>query len=43
MLYLQGTTFTTMTLLGLAAAVGIVVDDVVTDIDTAARHHGRRR
>src|SRR6185437_8646232 len=31
-LYLQGTTFTTITLLGLAAAVAIVVDDVITDI-----------
>jgi Cu/Ag efflux pump CusA len=34
-LYLQGTTFTTITLLGLAAAVAIVVDDVITDINTA--------
>ena len=34
-LYLQGTTFTTITLLGLAAAVGIVVDDVITDINAA--------
>ncbi len=34
-LYLQGTTFTTITLLGLAAAVCIVVDDVITDINTA--------
>jgi Cu/Ag efflux pump CusA len=33
-LYLQGTTFTTITLLGLAAAVCIVVDDVITDINT---------
>src|SRR6266702_2502624 len=32
-LYLQGTTFTTITLLGLAAAVCIVVDDVITDIN----------
>jgi Cu/Ag efflux pump CusA len=31
-LYLQGTTFTTITLLGLAAAVCILVDDVITDI-----------
>jgi Cation/multidrug efflux pump len=36
-LYLQGTTFTTITLLGLAAAVAIVVDDVITDINTASR------
>jgi Cu/Ag efflux pump CusA len=34
-LYLQGTTFTTITLLGLAAAVCIVTDDVITDINTA--------
>ena len=34
-LYLQGTTFTTITLLGLAAAVCIVVDDVLTDINAA--------
>jgi len=34
-LYLQGTTFTTITLLGLAAAVCIVLDDVITDINAA--------
>src|SRR6266567_5148910 len=34
-LYLQGTTFTTITLLGLAAAVCIVVDDVITDVNAA--------
>jgi Cu/Ag efflux pump CusA len=34
-LYLQGATFTTITLLGLAAAVCIVVDDVITDINAA--------
>ena len=34
-LYLQGTTFTTITLLGLAAAVCIMVDDVITDINAA--------
>src|SRR5689334_16760414 len=34
-LYLQGTTFTTITLLGLAAAVCIVIDDVITDINAA--------
>jgi Cu/Ag efflux pump CusA len=34
-LYLLGTTFTTITLLGLAAAVCIVVDDVITDINAA--------
>jgi Cu/Ag efflux pump CusA len=37
-LYLRGTTFTTITLLGLAAAVCVVIDDVVTDVDA-----GRRR
>src|SRR5690349_19157198 len=34
-LYLQGTTFSTITLLGLAAAICIVVDDVITDINAA--------
>ena len=34
-LYLMGTTFTTVTLLGLAAAVCIVIDDVITDINAA--------
>ena len=42
-LYLQGTTFTTITLLGLAAAVCIVVDDVITDINAARGITGRRR
>jgi Cu/Ag efflux pump CusA len=36
-LYLLGTTFTTITLLGLAAAVGLVIDDVVNDIDAVRR------
>ena len=36
-LYLLGTTFTTITLLGLAAVVGLVIDDVVTDIDAVRR------
>ena len=36
-LYLQGVTFTTITLLGLAAALGLVIDDVITDIDAARR------
>jgi len=36
-LYLQGTTFTSITLLGLAAAVGLVIDDVVADIDAVRR------
>jgi Cu/Ag efflux pump CusA len=34
-LYLLGTTFTTITLLGLAAAVCILVDDVITDVNAA--------
>ena len=34
-LYLLGTTFTTITLLGLAAAVCIMIDDVITDINAA--------
>jgi Cu/Ag efflux pump CusA len=36
-LYLRGATFTTMTLLGLAAAVAVCIDDVITDIDAARR------
>jgi Cu/Ag efflux pump CusA len=36
-LYLQGATFTTITLLGLAAAVGLVIDDVVTDVGAVRR------
>lgn len=36
-LYLRGATFTTMTLLGLAVALAVVVDDVITDIDAARR------
>src|SRR5882757_9788631 len=36
-LYLLGTTFTTITLLGLAAVVGLVIDDVVTDVDAVRR------
>ena len=36
-LYLSGATFTTITLLGLAAAVGLVIDDVITDIDAVRR------
>src|SRR5215468_6677012 len=42
-LYLRGTTFTTITLLGLAAAVCIVIDDVVTDADAARRGIGDQR
>jgi Cu/Ag efflux pump CusA len=36
-LYLQGVTFTTITLLGLTAALGLVIDDVITDIDAVRR------
>jgi Cu/Ag efflux pump CusA len=36
-LYLRGVTFTTITLLGLAAAVCVVIDDVITDIDAVQR------
>jgi Cu/Ag efflux pump CusA len=36
-LYLQGATFTTITLLGLAAAVGLMIDDVVTDVGAVRR------
>jgi Cu/Ag efflux pump CusA len=36
-LYLLGTTLTTITLLGLAAAVSLVIDDVVADIDAVRR------
>ena len=38
-LYLQGTTFTTITLLGLAAAVAIVINDVITDVNAARGLH----
>src|SRR5215470_18083110 len=41
-LYLRGTTFTTITLLGLAAAVCVVIDDVVTDVDAVRRRIARR-
>jgi Cu/Ag efflux pump CusA len=41
-LYLRGTTFTTITLLGLAAAVCVVIDDVVTDVDAVRRRSVRR-
>ena len=36
-LYLRGATFTAMTLLGLAAALAVVIDDVITDIDARRR------
>jgi Cu/Ag efflux pump CusA len=41
-LYLRGTTFTAITLLGLAAAVCVVIDDVVTDVDATARWIAQR-
>jgi Cu/Ag efflux pump CusA len=40
---LRGATFSTITLVGLAAAVGLVIDDVVTDIDAVRRRAARRR
>jgi Cu/Ag efflux pump CusA len=40
-LYLRGTTFTAITLLGLAAAVGLVIDDVIADIDAVRRRLGQ--
>jgi multidrug efflux pump subunit AcrB len=36
-LYLSGATFTTITLLGLAAAVGLVINDVISDLDAVRR------
>ncbi len=36
-LYLRGATFTTMTLLALAAVLALCIDDAVTDIDAARR------
>jgi Cu/Ag efflux pump CusA len=39
-LYLMGATITTMTLVGLAAAVALVIGDVVTDIDAVRRRRG---
>jgi len=41
-LYLRGTTFTTITLLGLAAAVCVVIDDVITDINAVRRRLAAR-
>ncbi|HEX7269696.1 MAG TPA: efflux RND transporter permease subunit, partial [Streptosporangiaceae bacterium] len=41
-LYLSGTTFTTITLLGLAAAVGLVIDDVISDLDAVRRRPSDR-
>ncbi|HEU5043447.1 MAG TPA: efflux RND transporter permease subunit [Nocardioidaceae bacterium] len=42
-LYLRDTTFNAMVLLGLAMAVGMVVDDAVTDPDSMWRRMWRRR
>jgi Cu/Ag efflux pump CusA len=42
-LYLRGATFTTLTLLGLAAAIGLVIDDVVTDVGAVRRRLADRR
>ena len=42
-LFLGGVTFTTMTLLGLAVALGLVVDDVVTDRSTGPGAGSQRR
>jgi Cu/Ag efflux pump CusA len=36
-LYLRGTTFTTMTLIGLAIALCVVIDDAVVDVDAFRR------
>jgi multidrug efflux pump subunit AcrB len=39
---LRGATFSTITLVGLAAAAGLVIDDVVADIDAVRRRVARR-
>jgi len=41
-LYLLGTVFTTITLLGLAAAVCLVIDDLITGIDAVRRRTAER-
>jgi Cu/Ag efflux pump CusA len=41
-LYLRGATFTTMTVVGLAAAVGLMIDDVICDLDAVRRRLGDR-
>ncbi len=38
-----GTTFSAITLVGIAAATGLIVDDVVTDLDAVRRRVARRR
>jgi Cu/Ag efflux pump CusA len=42
-LYLRGTTFTTMTLIGLAIALCVVIDDAIVDVDAVRRRLGERR
>ena len=41
-LYLRGGTFTSVTLLGLAAAIGLVIDDVISDLDALRRRPAAR-
>src|SRR5262245_37057418 len=40
-LLVTGTTFTAITLLGLACALSLVIDDAITDLDTARRRMAR--
>src|SRR5262252_1292216 len=40
-LLVTGTTFTAITLLGLACALSLVIDDVITDLDTVRRRMAR--
>jgi len=42
-LYLRGTTFTTMTLIGLAIALCVVIDDAIVDVDAVRRRLRERR
>ena len=42
-LLVTGTTFTAITLLGLACALSLVIDDVITDLDTVRRRLTGRR
>ena len=42
-LYLLGTTFTAITLAGLAAAIALVIDDVVTDVSAVRRQLAGQR
>ena len=41
-LLVTGTTFTAITVLGLGCALSLVIDDVITDLDTARRRLARR-